>query len=297
MAKDLLEYHVSVLLRGFLDRKVRVHSYAADGTGTERSAQRMFAAMASDYKLVTINHPGPGRPNIVLKIPLFGTDHHPVVMIQDSKHGAKTYRNNAFSGARLLVLGNYVAMYSQFRAIAFEDGPLYNRDVEKLDRQDDAAATRLGSADVLEWLTEHYPQLLGPIVYLFIFYELIDAYQNRQMKHIERAQLALRALFFMEMWENFLEKAKYPKHKHFISKEACDITHFLIHGLLQLIIVYRDDLDGLYPLLPWLLSTEVCEHVFGLCRQIIKDFTMLDFYYMIPKLFIRLREHAVFSKQ
>jgi hypothetical protein len=100
----------------------------------------------------------------------------------------------------------------------------------------------------------------------------------------------------MEMWENFLEKAKYPKHKHFISKEACDITHFLIHGLLQLIIVYRDDLDGLYPLLPWLLSTEVCEHVFGLCRQIIKDFTMLDFYYMIPKLFIRLREHAVFSK-
>ena len=91
-------------------------------------------------------------------------------------------------------------------------------------------------------------------------------------------------------------KAKYPKHKHFISKEACDITHFLIHGLLQLIIVYRDDVDGVYPLLPWLLSTEVCEHVFGLCRQIIKDFTMLDFYYMIPMLFIRLREHALFSK-
>jgi hypothetical protein len=55
-------------------------------------------------------------------------------------------------------------------------------------------------------------------------------------------------------------------------------------------------LDSVYPLLPWLLSTEVCEHVFGLCRQIIKDFTLLDFYYMIPKLFIRLREHALFSK-
>jgi len=197
-AKDLLEYHVTVLLRGFIDRNIKVYSYAADGTGTERSVQKLFAAMASDYKLITIKHPGKNGQCIVLKIPLFGARRIPTAMIQDSKHGGKTYRNNAFSGARLLVLGNYVVMYSQFRAIAFEDGPLYNRDVEKLDRQDDAAATRLGSADTLQWLADHYPQLLGPIVYLFIFYELIDAYQSRTMKHIERAQLALRALFFME---------------------------------------------------------------------------------------------------
>ena len=295
-ADDLLTYHVRILLQGLLDRKVKVCSYAADGTGIERGVQKLFTALASDFKLVTIKHLGKGRLDITLKIPLFGKDRHPVAMIQDSKHGGKTYRNNVFSGARLLILGNYVVMYSQFRAIAFEDGPLYNCDVEKLDRQDDTAATRLGSADVLQWLANHYPQHLGPIVYLFIFYELIDAYQNHRMKHVERAQLALRALFFMEMWEDFLEKAGYAKAKHFLSHEACDITHFLIHGLLQLIIIYRDDLDGVYPLLPWLLSTEICKHVFGLCRQIIKDFTMLDFYYMIPKLFIRLREHSLFSK-
>ena len=114
------------------------------------------------------------------------------------------------------------------------------------------------------------------------------------MKHIECAQLALRALFFMEMWEQFLDTVGYPKAKHFLSHEACDITRFLIHGLLQLIFVYWDLLDDVYPLLPWLLSTEVCEHVFGLCRQIVKDFTDMDFIYMIPKLFIRLREHALF---
>jgi len=97
-------------------------------------------------------------------------------------------------------------------------------------------------------------------------------------------------------WKCGKTSSRRPKAKHFISHEACDITRFLIYGLLQLIIVYRDDLDGVYPLLPWLLSTEVCEHVFGLCRQIIKDFTILDFYYMISKLFIRLHEHALFSK-
>ena len=51
----------------------------------------------------------------------------------------------------------------------------------------------------------------------------------------------------------------------------------------------------MYPLLPWLHSTEPCEHVFGLCRQILQDFTMHDFQFMIPKLFIRLREAALFG--
>lgn len=294
-ANDLLGYLERILLEGFVKRNIRITSYAADGTGTERSVQKLLTNLAPATKEYIIKHPGKGRPDITLKIPLFGPNRQPIVMIQDSKHAAKTYRNNAFSGARLLILGNYVVLYSHFRAIAFEGGPLYNRDVEKIDRQDDNAATRFGSGDVLQWLIENHPELLGPIVFLFVKYELIDGYQSRSMRHIERAQLALRALFFMEMWEQFLNEAGYPKAKHFLSHEACDITRFLIHGLLQLIIVYRDLLDDVYPLLPWLLSTEVCEHVFGLCRQIVKDFTEMDFIYMIPKLFIRLREHALFS--
>ncbi|KAI0716262.1 hypothetical protein C8Q76DRAFT_568140, partial [Earliella scabrosa] len=61
-------------------------------------------------------------------------------VIQDPKHhdGAKTIRNNLFSGARLLTLVNHVALYSHVRELAFEaDSPPYHRDVEKVDRQDD----------------------------------------------------------------------------------------------------------------------------------------------------------------
>jgi hypothetical protein len=108
--------------------------------------------------------------------------------------------------------------------------------------------------------------------------------------------MALRAMFFMEKWEDFLDKAEYPKAKHFLLHEACDITRILIHGLLKLIMIYHDHLNGVYPFLPWLLSTEVCKHVFALCRQIIKDFTMLDFHFMVPKLFVRLREATLFSR-
>ena len=69
----------------------------------------------------------------------------------------------------------------------------------------------------------------------------------------------------------------------------------IIFGFLRLVIIYRDyvktnDGDALR-FLPWLHSTEVAEHVFGICRQLIKDFTILDFYFMVPKNFVILREH------
>lgn len=176
-ADDLLELLKEVLITGLLARKVRVCNYAADGTGTECRVQRLLTALATEIRKIYIPHPGKVNSNICLEIPLFGPEQQPVVMIQDLKHGAKTFRNNAFTGAKLLVLGNYTVHYHQFRTIAFGGGPIYNRDVEKMDRQDDGAATRLGSADTLEWLIQSdSPDLLGTVVYLFIFYELIDAY-------------------------------------------------------------------------------------------------------------------------
>jgi hypothetical protein len=69
-ATDLLGYLEYILLRGFLDRKVQVCSYAADGTGTERNVQKLFTTLALDYKVVTIKHPQKGRPDIISKIPL-----------------------------------------------------------------------------------------------------------------------------------------------------------------------------------------------------------------------------------
>lgn len=54
--------------------------------------------------------------------------------------------------------------------------------------------------------------------------------------------------------------------------------------------MYRDHLKGEFPLLPWLHSSETCEHVFGEARQIVKDFTMLDLFYMLTKLRVKLRE-------
>ena len=74
-----------------------------------------------------------------------------------------------------------------------------------------------------------------------------------------------------------------------ISSQFRDILRYLVFGLIQLIIVYRDNYQSHYPLLPWLHLTEVCKHVFGVLHLLVKDFTMLDVFNLIPKLFLRLR--------
>lgn len=69
--------------------------------------------MVADFHQVIFKDPG-GKMDIEIKIPHFDPDKSPIVMIQDSKHGMKTFCNNAFSDAHLLVLGNYTIQYEQF---------------------------------------------------------------------------------------------------------------------------------------------------------------------------------------
>ena len=283
------------ILEGLIEARVKVVSYACDGTEVERAVQRLLSERAERHITYAIEDPHHAESNVSLKIPVIKGQ--PVCMIQDSKHALKSLRNGLFSGGRALALGNFIAMYAHIRQMAFEDkAPVYKRDVEKLDRQDDNAASRLFSSKTLQYLCENHPEHVGDIVYLFVFGELIDAYQNRSIPHSERVKLVLRARYFLDNWLKSLEVSGYSKTLYAISREGIDIMRIIIDGYLSLLIVHRDHIDGIAPLLPWLHSSEACEHVFGEARQIVKDFTMLDLLYMIPKLRVKMR-HAILDTQ
>ncbi|KAF8220907.1 hypothetical protein L208DRAFT_1331127 [Tricholoma matsutake] len=86
-------------------------------------------------------------------------------MIQDSKHTLKTFRNNLFSSAWLLHFSNYAAFFQQVYNIAFEEGsPLYHCDVQKLDQQDDNAASQLFSATTLQFISDRHPVRATPTI-------------------------------------------------------------------------------------------------------------------------------------
>lgn len=290
-ADDLVRYTLDII-RGLTSWSVNVASYACDGTEVERKVQCLLKTHTDSVKQYTI--PSPNKDDFGLSIDVLIFDNKPIITIQDSKHGLKTFRNNVFSGARFLVFGDFVCLFRHIHQIAFEAfSPLYHRDIEKLDKQDDNAASRLFSSATLDFIIQRHPEWVGLAIYLFVFGELIDAYQNRNITHRERLKLALRAYYFINMWRSFLHKDGYNITHYFISREAFDITQILIKGLIGLILIHRDYYTSgsePFPLLPWLHSTEPCEHVFGNARQVIKDFTLLNFYYMIQKLQVKIHE-------
>lgn len=96
--------------------------------------------------------------------------------------------------------------------------------------------------------------------------------------------MVLRARFVLMSWRSHI--AQHPTHRHhihFISHESFDIFITLCNSLVQLIIIHHQFYPQ-YPLLPWLHSTEPCEHIFRMIRQLKKDFNYADMLYLEPKL-------------
>ncbi|KAH8977094.1 hypothetical protein EDB92DRAFT_2002633 [Lactarius akahatsu] len=273
------------------EKSLCIISLGSDGSVIEREARRILVRSGFAESIThTIPHPGHSPQSEVINISLLYVHGQYITVIQDPKHCRKTGRNNLFSGARLLVLGNFPIYYEQVRSLASkDDSPLYWRDVDRLDRQDDRAAARLFSAPFLEYcVSQHGSANLGLPIYLFIIGELIDAYENRNILHAERVKMVLRVQFFKAMWKSFLQRSGYPENRYFISAAADDIIDILVEGLIGLVFIHRDHLDAVFPLLPWMHGSEGNEHVFGLLRSLIPDFTMLDVLRMIPKLNVRL---------
>ncbi|KAG7096508.1 hypothetical protein E1B28_003937 [Marasmius oreades] len=291
-ATELAQMEMQILDHLVGNLHLTIISLGSDGTVTEREARREL--VKSGYATLhhhCFPHPDSSDSPQTIKIPIYTIHGQKMVPNQDSKHARKTMRNNAFSGARCLVLGGHVICYQHVREIVHDTlrSPLYVRDVEKMDRQDDRAAARLFSASTLDYVIEHMSDYLGLASYVFVFGDMVDAYQSRTISHFERAKVILRARFFKDLWKKFLQEAGYPANRYYLSRDCDDILDTVIESLLGLQIIHRDHLEENFPLLPWMHGTEMCEHIFGFMRQLIPDFTMLDILRAVPKLAVRLR--------
>lgn len=161
------------LMKGLIARGLRITSSGGDGASVERECQRITAQSAILVEHI-IKHPDPELNMIPITVSMYNLDNNIYTIIQDSKHGLKTFRNNMFSGARCLTLGNFLVFYQQAHGLALDpQSPLYRRDVIKYDKQDDNAATRLFSADTLELASKNPTDNMGLVVYLLVFGDFI----------------------------------------------------------------------------------------------------------------------------
>ena len=269
------------VIKGLHSHSVKIVSYACTGATVEQAIQDMFISKAK--ATLSIKVPDPEEKEYMIQIPLFGPTNSPVIMIQDSKHTLKTFQNNLFSEARLLVLGKYSATYSKVWEIAFSDqpnSPLYCCNVKKMDWQDDNTATHLFSTATLDFVGKNHPNHIGLAVYLFVTGQTINAYQSHTICHLKQLKMVLWCWYFLQLWKQFLKTANYTQRKYYIFREADNILKKLIAGLLSLIYVYCDNLCRTYPLLLWMHCTEIVEHVFAECWKLVKDFTHHNLIFM-----------------
>lgn len=264
-------------------------SNAHDGAQLERTTQEELVVALPTRKYIVSGDATVGCPPITISIPQ--RNGRPFVQIQDSPHSVKTARNQVFTGARFLTLGNQPLHYALLRQIADnKEGPLFRRDVYGVDRQDDRAALRTLSSATLRHLKEHQPDDVALAVYLFITGEMADAWQNREIPYVDRARMVFRARHFFQAWAAHVDShPDYARHTHFISRESFDIfISGICDGLISLIIAYRDFYPD-YPFLPWLHSTACCEHIFGIIRKLKADFSIGDLMQLLPKLTVLLQ--------
>lgn len=163
---QILRMHKKVLeIAGQLS--IHIVSVGADGATSEFNAQKNLMTeitrqtISFNDSIYNVNFTCPVFPGV-----------GPVVRVSDPLHARKSARNALFSGARLLTLGNYTAMYSQVLDLCEQaDSVLYKKDVINCDRQDDGASYRLFCSSFLnQVINDNTPEneRYGLFIYLFV---------------------------------------------------------------------------------------------------------------------------------
>ncbi|KAJ7229866.1 hypothetical protein GGX14DRAFT_553370 [Mycena pura] len=280
-----LAKHQLRAMDGLVEHKFRFISNVADGAAVERDCQARVAA-ASKTTIFQIAPPSHINPPLIT-VPLYNYKGNIFINTQDAPHARKTGRNNFFSGARGLVLGDFVAHYKQLYNMAknVPDPTLYDRDVIHADKQDDNAAHRVFSAATLKGLADDVGENMGLIVLAFVIGDLVDAYESRTMAHVERAKVVIRARLFFDTWKLFLRKMGYSLSRYYVSHAADKIFDLLIDGLLGLIVIHRDHLvKADIPLLPWKHESMGNERVFAALRDIFPEMSLFQTIVALPHL-------------
>ncbi|EGG13232.1 uncharacterized protein MELLADRAFT_86716 [Melampsora larici-populina 98AG31] len=144
-AKDLAAQNLDFIEK-CQEAGIHLLSLGSDGAATELAAQEQLIDSRTRYLTYTNE-----ALEVYIKVPLFGQEARPIVMIQDPKHARKTAANQPLSGARVISLGRFHVDIQQLAVLLEESAsPLYKRDVFDSDRQDDGRAYRMFSAKTLK---------------------------------------------------------------------------------------------------------------------------------------------------
>src|SRR6266498_3456136 len=112
--------------------------------------------------------------------------------------------------------------------------------------------------------------------------------------------MAMRAYFFLSIWKNYINQCSilhstklYNMNISCISTQSFNIFCSLAESLVLLILAHRDYYPN-YSFFPWEYGTEALEHLFGIARQLMPDFSYYELYKILNR--VQYRDNILRSE-
>ena len=285
--------HNRTFLNLCAENELDVMSFATDGAGTEIAALTELIKDTNLFKEEKIHFRFENRGvSVHFTCEVKIKNGKPFIRVLDAKHIEKNCRNSWTSGCRILLMGIGSVSYTSLMHIVNNIGEnsktiMKVNDVRSVDKQDDHAAFRLFHSSTLE---DALAINKCSAVYIYVIGQVIDAVVERSLPHITRIRMIMGSYFFVKRWREFILEMSQSvgynmvtMNRNFLASQTYNSIMQLCESSFMLIYCHAQHYPSI-PLCTWLHSTEAVEHLFGLARQILPDFSLLEFQQVIPKI-------------
>lgn len=204
------------------------------------------------------------------------------ISVQDLIHIGTKLRNRLLNSSIVLYLGTHIVSISHINQLiercAKEIHGLVRSDVFPEDRQNYRSLEKMMEDRVLNALAEYVADSEATVEYLKICKMLTSSFLENNLMPIERIINIWYALYFLRIWRKWITTHnEYSLKENFISSNAFNCVEINAHALIEIIIKLRSTgQPNLF--LPWMFSSQPCEHMFRSFRSMgTANFTKINF--------------------
>lgn len=194
-----------------------------------------------------------------------------VLCVQDHVHNGTKARNRLLKPSVILPIGSQQASVGHLKilrnSVSKDVHRLTAKDICPDDRQNYKSVENIMCERVRNALLDHVIDSEATVMYLQICHEITSAYNEFDLKPVERIYRIWHSVFFLRAWRHWLRSSpKYTVEKNFITESCYACIEINAQTLLDLIVKFREE-NLPEQFLPYLFSSQPCESKFRRTRS------------------------------
>jgi len=208
--------------------------------------------------------------------------------VQDTHHIGTKLKTRLTKPSIVLPMGDVAASSTHLRVLIKDTSKIHHRltlsDLDTADKMNFKPVERMTQSHVIAML-DSVPQSSGTKAYVQLMKNVLDAFLDKELTPAERIFRMWTRIFFLRLWMLWLLQNKFSVTKNFITWFTYYCIELNGHALIAIIINLRKMNSPQY-FIPWLMSSQACEHLFRALRSFTTTFSRVvnfDLYELLQK--------------